>query len=193
MGFQCCFILVVFQPVLSLLRFQAQLIGALMKLSRHFVTAFVFALALTAFAQTDSRLTLEIPSAARPSPNFDVKVATDAWLATVSPDHKARSDSYFEGGYWLQLWDFVLFSAIMLLLLQTRFSARIRDGIARATTRPTLQTLLYAVSFILITFILQFPMSVYEGYVREHQYALSTQTFGSWLRDQLVGLGVTVV
>jgi STE24 endopeptidase len=164
-----------------------------MKLLRICVTAFILAFGLTAFAQTNSRPTLNIPAAAQPSPNFDVKASTDAWLATVPADKKARSDSYFEGGYWLQFWDFLLFSAIMFLLLQTRLSARMRDRVGRVTTRPNLQTLLYAVSFILIAFILQFPMSVYEGHFREHKYGLSTQTFGSWLRDQLVGLGVTVV
>jgi STE24 endopeptidase len=136
---------------------------------------------------------LEIPAAARPGPTFDVKAATDAWLATIPAHKKARSDSYFEGGYWLQLWDFLLFSAIMLLLLQTRLSARLHDWVAGLTTRPNLQTLLYVVPFLLITFVLQFPMSVYEGFFREHQYELSTQTFASWLRDQFVGLAVTMV
>src|SRR6266436_1546957 len=77
--------------------------------------------------ETTPPLTLDIPAAARPGPNFDVKAATDAWLATVPPDKKARSDSYYEGGYWLQLWDFLVSAAIMLFLLQSRISARIRD------------------------------------------------------------------
>jgi len=64
-------------------------------------------------------------------PPFDVKAATDAYLATVPPDKRARSDAYFEGGYWLQLWDFLLSAAILLLLLQTRvFSAH--PGLGRA-------------------------------------------------------------
>src|SRR5215468_11469245 len=146
-----------------------------MNLSRRFAIALVLMLGsiLTALAQANPPTTLDIPTAARPGANFDVKAATDAWLATVPPDKKARSDSYFEGGYWLQLLDFLLFSAIMLLLLQTRLSARIRDWAARVTVRPNLQTLLYFVPFFLITFFLQFPMSVYVGYFREHQYGLS--------------------
>src|SRR5579883_3521964 len=144
----------------------------------------VFAI-LPARAQTDSPLKLEIPAAARPGPNFDVKAATDAWLATVPPDKRARSDAYFEGGYWLQFWDFLLLAAIMLLLLQTRLSARIRDWAERVATRKNLQMLLF--------FLLQFPMSFYEGYVREHRYGLSTQIFAGWFRDQVVGLAVVLV
>ncbi len=144
-------------------------------------------------AETTPPTTLDIPAAARPGPTFDVQAATDAWLATIPPEKKARSDSYFEGGYWLQLWDFLLFSAIMLFFLQTRLSAHIRDWAARTIGNIHLQTLLYVLPFIFITFLLQFPMSLYEGYFREHQYGLSTQTFGSWLRDQVVGLAISLV
>jgi STE24 endopeptidase len=152
-------------------------------------------LALTSivFAETTPSPTLEIPAAARPGPNFDVKAATDAWLATIPPDKKARSDSYFEGGYWLQLWDFLVSAAIMLLLLQTRLSAGMRDWAERVTKYRSLQTLLYFIPFFLTTALLQFPFTVYEGFFREHQYGLSNQTFGSWLRDQAVGLAVGLV
>jgi STE24 endopeptidase len=138
-------------------------------------------LALTSivFAETTPPPTLEIPAAARPGPNFDVKAATDAWLATVPADKKARSDSYFEGGYWLQLWDFLVSAAIMLLLLQTRLSARMRDWAERVTKYRNVQTLLYFIPFFLITALLQFPFTVYEGFFREHQNGLSNQTFGS--------------
>jgi len=148
---------------------------------------------LSVHAQTDSNPTLQIPAAARPGANFDVKAATDAWLATIPPDKKARSDSYFEGGYWLQLWDFLILAAILFLLLQTRLSARIRDWAERVTQRRHLQTLVYFLPVYLFVCLLQFPMSVYEGYFREHQYGLSTQNFAGWFRDQAVGLAVGLV
>ena len=78
------------------------------RLRHHFSCTFcTLSLLHSARAETTPPPTLDIPAAARPGPNFDVKAATDAWLATIPPDKKARSDSYFEGGYWLQLWDFV--------------------------------------------------------------------------------------
>lgn len=128
-----------------------------------------------------------------PTPTFDVKAATDAYLAKVPPDKRARSDAYFEGGYWLILWDFLLSAAILLLLLQTGASARMRDFAERLTSRKPLQTIVYFIQFLLVTTILGFPMTVYEGYFREHQYGLATQTFGPWLRDQFVGLALGLV
>ena len=132
-----------------------------------------------------------VPAAAVPlAPAFDVKAATDAYLATVPPDKRARSDAYFEGGYWLQLWDFLLSAAILFLLLQTRLSARIRDWAARISSWRSAQDLIYFVLFVVITTVIQFPLAVYEGYIREHKYGLATQTFGPWMRDQIVALAV---
>src|ERR1019366_9874354 len=45
---------------------------------------------------------LQIPAGAEAGPGFHVESATRAYLATFKPDQKARSDAYFEGGYWLQ-------------------------------------------------------------------------------------------
>ena len=73
-------------------------------------------------------------TAVRTGPAFDVKAATDAYLATVPPDKKARSDAYFEGGYWLQFWDFLLSSAIVIFLLHGRLSARMRNWAQRPTS-----------------------------------------------------------
>jgi STE24 endopeptidase len=127
------------------------------------------------------------------APAFDVKAATDAYLATVPPDKKARSDAYFEGGYWLQLWDFLLGAGIMIFLLHSRLSARIRDWAGRISSWRGVQGLIYFILFLLITTVIQFPLAVYEGYIREHKYGLATQTFGPWMRDQLVGLAVGAV
>jgi hypothetical protein len=54
------------------------------------------------------------PAAAAPAASghaaaqpFDVNAAVEAYLAKMSPEQRARSNAYFEGGYWLQLWDFL--------------------------------------------------------------------------------------
>jgi Zn-dependent protease with chaperone function len=127
-------------------------------------------------------------TADNPHPAFDVNAAVDAYLAKVPPDKKARSDAYFEGGYWLILWDFLYTVVVMLLLLSAGWSSRMRDWAERITRFRPLQTALYWIEFLLITTILQFPLTVYEGYIREHKYGLATQTFGPWMRDQMVGL-----
>jgi STE24 endopeptidase len=124
---------------------------------------------------------------------FDPVAATNAYLATIPPEKKARSDAYFEGGCWLLLWNFLASSAVFLALLVTGASARMRNLAERMTRFKPAQTLLYWIQFLLFTSLLLFPLTVYEGYYREHQYGLATQTFGPWLGDQLKALAVGLV
>src|SRR3954453_23690805 len=68
------------------------------------------------------------------SGSIDPASATRAWLDQLPADQRARSDAYFEGGYWLQLFGFLWIAAIFLLLLQTGASARMRDLAERITS-----------------------------------------------------------
>ncbi|HKS25795.1 MAG TPA: M48 family metallopeptidase [Thermoanaerobaculia bacterium] len=150
-------------------------------------------LAQSASVQSAMPSKLTIPPEAQPSANFDVEAATKAYLAEMPAEARARSDAYFEGGYWLQLWDFLYGAAISLLLLFTRWSARMRDFAERITRYKPWQTALYWIQYLITITILGFPLAVYEGYFREHKYGLATQTMGPWLLDQLKVLGLGIL
>jgi STE24 endopeptidase len=136
---------------------------------------------------------LTTPPEAQPSAHFDVDAATNAYLAEMPPAARARSDAYFEGGYWLLLWDFLYGVAIAVLLLSLRWSAGMRDLAERITRFKPLQTAIYWTQYAILTAILGFPLAVYEGYFREHKYGLATQTFGPWMLDQLKVLLLSIV
>jgi len=57
---------------------------------------------------------IQVPTAAQPSEHFDADAATNAYLAEIPASARARSDAYFEGGYWLILWDFLYGAAVYL-------------------------------------------------------------------------------
>jgi STE24 endopeptidase len=134
-----------------------------------------------------------IPVGAEASSHFDVATATDAWLSKVSGPARKHSDSYFEGGYWLILLDFLATVAAMLLLLETKASAWMRNFAERITRLKFFEYWIYFIELVLAASILTFPLTVYEGWVREHTYGLSNQTFGAWLSEQLIALGLTLV
>jgi len=157
----------------------------------RYLVSVVLLLAVIAPAQTDAPTApYAAPSAAS---QFDVRAAVDAYLAKMPPDQRARSDAYFEGGYWLLLWDFLCAAFVLWLMLHFGWSAKMRNFAERITRFRPLQTVLYWVQFILVFSILTFPLGIYEGYFREHKYGLLNQNFGEWMRDQLVGLAVGVV
>lgn len=124
---------------------------------------------------------------------FDVTAAVETYLSKMPPAQRTRSDAYFEGGYWLLLWDFLSTVIVMWLLLHFRWSARMRNLAVRLTRLRPFQTVLYWIQFILLVSLLTFPLSVYEGYFRERKYGLLNQSFGPWMRDQIVMLMVSVV
>ena len=123
---------------------------------------------------------------------FDAATATAAYMAMLSPQAQARSDAYFEGGYWLLLWDFLFGVLLAWLLLETGMSRGMRDLAQRVTRMQWLQTALYGVQYIVLITLLTLPWAAYEGFFREHQYGMSNQTLGAWFLEQLKGLGLAV-
>jgi STE24 endopeptidase len=138
-------------------------------------------------------------AASETAKSFDPVSATQAWLATVPADKRKKSDAYFEGDYWLILWNFLLAAGISIFLLASRISARLRDFAertfrgCRGSCQLPLQVVLYAIPYFLLVAALSFPLTVYENFYREHQYGLAIQSFLPWFREQLIGLGVMLI
>jgi Zn-dependent protease with chaperone function len=124
---------------------------------------------------------------------IDPAAATQAWLDSVPQDKREKSDAYFEGGYWLILWNYLVAAAISILLLSSRISARLRDFSERLTRYKTPEVACYSVLYLLLVYVLSFPLNVYEHFFREHQYGLATQSFPAWFREQLIGLGIALI
>ncbi len=133
------------------------------------------------------------PAMAAPAAHFDADKATHEWLDTMSPEARAKSDAYFEGGYWLILWDFLVGLAVAWLLLGTGLSARLRAFNERLVPWKWLQTAFYAMEYALFTFVVTLPWSLYEGYFREHQYGMSNQDMSGFMGDQVKGLVLNLI
>jgi STE24 endopeptidase len=123
----------------------------------------------------------------------DADAATQAYLDRLPADVVARSNAYFEGGYWLQLWNLLLGFAIAAILLSGRRSARVRDWAQRVGRKPFVRDALFGAAYAAAAWLLSLPLTIYQGYFREHRYAMATQTFGPWFAEQLIGLAVSIV
>ena len=93
----------------------------------HLALIFCLVVSVSSLAQGPNSLSksqmpsvVVVPAEAQPSPNFNADTATNAYLAQIPAAARARSDAYFEGGYWMILWDFLYGFVVALLLLDLR-------------------------------------------------------------------------
>lgn len=125
---------------------------------------------------------------------FSVEAATRAYLATVSGAARAKSDAYFEGGYWLILWNFVVIAIVMLGMLYSGLAARLSAWAARVTgKRGTMWLLLGALPIVAVITVVTVPWDAYVGFFREHQYGMSNQSFGEWLGDWGKSTAISII
>ncbi|HXN55298.1 MAG TPA: M48 family metallopeptidase [Myxococcales bacterium] len=157
------------------------------------IAAFAAALAAAALAAAPVQLPPPPPAASGASGSIDPGAATAAYLDQLPAEARAKSDAYFEGGYWLDLWSFLWSAGIFLLLLFTGASARMRDRAERWVRWRSLRTAFYWVDFLVAVWVLSFPFSLYRDYFREHRYGLSNLSFGAWLGEEAKGLLVFAV
>ncbi|MGS1016720.1 M48 family metallopeptidase [Allosphingosinicella humi] len=134
-----------------------------------------------------------LATASAAAQGFDVEAATQAYMNMVQGAARAKSDAYFEGGYWLLLWGTLVAVVSSWVMLRTGWSAAWRDWAGRVTRRRWLQPALYALPFTIVSSLIVLPWSIYTGYIREKQYDLMNLGFGGWLGEQAIGLAISVV
>ncbi len=132
-------------------------------------------------------------AAASAAQGFDVEAATRAYLDTLQGAARAKSDSYFEGGYWLPLWGALVGIVAYWAMLHFRWSAKWSCWAGGVTKRRWLRPALYAVPFTLAGTLLTLPWTLYVGFFREHQYGMSNQSFFGWFTDWSIMLAVGLV
>jgi STE24 endopeptidase len=123
---------------------------------------------------------------------FNVDQAVSNYLNTLSPEQKAKSDAYFEGGYWIQLWDLLVEILIALIFLSMGLSQWIKK-IALKSKRIGIQHCIYIICYLFFAYLIAFPYNIYTGFIREHQYNLSNLTFGGWFKEEMISLALMLI
>ena len=132
-------------------------------------------------------------AAAAPADGFDVEAATRAYLDTLHGAARERSNSYFEGGYWLLLWGALVSVAGSWLMLRLGWSAAWSRWAERVGKRRWLRPALYSVPFGIVSTLIVLPWTIYTGWYREGQYGLMNLSLGGWLGEQAIGLAISIL
>ena len=97
------------------------------------------------------------------------------------PEASAKAMSRYQSGniLWIFQWAWAL--GLPLLFLITGYSGKLGAFAKKYGKNWFLSILVYLALFIGLYQLLNLPVDFYANYIREHEYGLSTQTFGRWL------------
>lgn len=124
---------------------------------------------------------------------FDPAAATAAYLAQLPPEAHVKAQHYTQGGHWLLLWGFIVSVLAAWIIIRTGVLTKVEQGLERKKGRPFLASFVVAVVFVAFTWLLELPWSVYSNWWRQKQYGLTSQAFGGWLTENLMGTAISVV
>jgi len=109
------------------------------------------------------------------------------------PEASEKTLRYYRSGNVLWLINRAWALLIPALFLFTGVSARIRD-VAQGIGRKWFFVIAaYVIIYFAVNYLLTLPLNYYQGFLREHEYGLSNQSFWRWFGDSLKSLMVTVV
>jgi Zn-dependent protease with chaperone function len=128
---------------------------------------------------------------ARETPSQVASVDERAPVEVPPPSDRAMA--YYRSGNLWWIADIALSIAVLVALLATGFSARLRDLATRVGRKWFFALVLYYVLFTLINYVVDLPRAYFEDFVREHAYGLSNQTLGKWARDMLTSLALNCI
>ena len=124
---------------------------------------------------------------------FDPDAATRAWIATMGSAATARSNSYFEGGYWIQFASAAISLAICALVLTLGWIKGVRSWLENTVKFKFLVAFGVAAIFAAVSSLISLPFDYWVGFVREHDYGLSTQTFAAWAGEFGMAFAINLV
>jgi Zn-dependent protease with chaperone function len=117
--------------------------------------------------------------------------AVDETAPVAVPEPGEKAMAYYRSGNVLWVINLVWSTAILVVMLATGFSARLREWSQRFGRKWVFTLVVYYLLFNLITSVVDLPRAYYDEFVRQHAYDLSNQTLGKWWSDTLKSFGVS--
>lgn len=106
----------------------------------------------------------------------------------LDPERQKRAKQYSRINRRLMLVDIGISGVYVILWLVLGWSEALKRWLSGYTTNEWLLLVMYVVVFGGILFIINLPLSFYQGYTLPHRFELSTQNVKGWITDQVKGI-----
>src|SRR5262249_7606914 len=87
---------------------------------------------------------------------------------------------------------FLLNLFVLLFLLTSGWSVRIRTVVQNSVSSEWLTIAVYILIVGAVLKTIDWPLSFYSGYLLEHRFGLSRQSFAGWIKDEMKGMAVSI-
>jgi STE24 endopeptidase len=108
----------------------------------------------------------------------------------LDPERQKRAKQYARSKRRLMLLDLSIGGFYLLAWLFLGWSIALKDWLLHYTTNDWLLVAFFVIIFGGILFMINLPISYYQGYILPHRYDLSTQKLSTWIMDELKGIFV---
>ncbi len=107
---------------------------------------------------------------------------------TLDPERQKQAKEYARISRRLLLVDLAFSGLYALAWLVFGWSMALKGILFHTVSNDWLLVIAYAVVFGGLYFMLDLPLSYYEGFILPHHYGMSNQTLGGWILDQIKSL-----
>jgi STE24 endopeptidase len=148
---------------------------------------FVVCLVLFGLRIAPARMRVDSPASSTTTTSDEERIPV------AVPEPSALAMRYYWTGNWLWAFNQVWEMSIPVLVLFTGAAARFRDLAMSFGRKSCFAVGIFVVLYLTTSFVLDLPLLYYQGFVRQHAYGLSRQTFSRWFGHELKWLMVSAM
>jgi STE24 endopeptidase len=122
---------------------------------------------------------------------FDPNAATARYIDSLGPAALQKAHDYTVGKEWMLLWGFLVAALVTWLIIRSGLLDKLSAKFSKRS--PNLQALTVSLVFLLMSFILTLPWTIYESWWRERSYGRTNQPFADWFGQSLIAVAISTV
>jgi STE24 endopeptidase len=123
--------------------------------------------------------------------SFDPGAATARYIDSLGPAALQKAHDYTVGKEWMLLWGFVVAVLVTWIIVRSGVLDRVQNGIRER--RPNLRAFTVGLVFLVATFVLSLPWTIYESWWREKNYGRTSQPFLDWFTQSLIAFAISTI
>jgi len=120
---------------------------------------------------------------------FDPNAATASYIDSLGPAALQKAHDYTVGKEWMLLWGFLVAALVTWLIVKSGVLDKIQGRIAER--RQNLRAFAVSLVFLVVSFVLTLPWTIYESWWREKGYGRTSQPFGDWFGQTLLAAAIS--